>query len=149
MAAFMVFLFSCISVFIFSAVIGTAISVPGVIAAALFTATVFGSADFSLYLIRGPLAKASRKLLQVRELGALVIILLMFALVAGISGSVIWAWANLAPVAFVKAPIAASEAFRLGGSVALLDGFLNWIGFPNRFASLGLIFERHRPRDQN
>lgn len=148
MAAFMVFLFSCISVFLVSAVAGTAASVPGVIAAALITAVLFGSADFSLYLIRGPLVIASRKLLAVRELGALFIVLVMFALVAGITGGALWGWANLAPVAFAKAPVAASEAFRLGGSLALLDGFLNWIGFPNRFASLGLLYERNRPRDR-
>ncbi len=147
MGAFLFCVFYCLSMLFVSVVVGTAYSTAaGVVAAFLVTAAVFAAADLSVYLLRGPLHRFTNALLRVRELGALVIVLIMFAIVGSIAGGAIWSWAALAPQAFTHNPMSVGEAFRLGFSAALLDGFLVVIGFPNRFQELAKLAERYRPR---
>lgn len=131
----------------FSEVVGTQFSFAGVFAATLITATIFSAADFCVYLIEKPLFRVARALLKARELGALIVVLFMFAVVGGLTGSVIYAWAHLAPVSFENPPLETYQAFRLGFSAALFDGILSAIGLPNRFTSLCQLADRCNPRD--
>jgi hypothetical protein len=147
MGALMFCVFYCLGMLFMSAVVGVAYTeAAGVVACFLVTTAVFASADLSMYLVRGPFNRFFSALLRARELGALVMLLLMFALIGGIAGGVIWSWAALAPQAFTANPMAVGEAFRLGFAAALLDGFLVIIGFPNRFSELAKLAERYRPR---
>lgn len=147
MGAFVFCLFYFVGMFIVSAIVGTTLTTPGVFAAFVVGTTVFAAADLSVYLVRGPLHRMSSALLRVRELGALLIVLFMFAVVGGITGGVILGWSSLAPVAFSTNPLPVHEAFRLGFSAAIISGVLNAVGFPNRFAALAKLAERHMPRD--
>ncbi len=147
MGAFMFCVFYCLGMLFVSAVVGTEYTTAaGVVAAFIVTAAVFSAADLSVYLLRGPLHRVSNALMRARELGALIIVLIMFAIVGSIAGCVIWSWSALAPQAFTSNPMSSVEAFRLGFSAALLDGILVAIGFPNRFAELAKLATRYQGR---
>lgn len=147
MGALMFCIFYCLGMLFMSVVVGIEYTTAaGVVACFLVTTAVFASADLSMHLVGGPFNRFFSALLRARELGALITVLFMFVLIGGITGGVIWGWAALAPQAFTGNPMAAGEAFRLGFSAALLDGFLVVIGFPNRFSELAKLAERYRPR---
>ncbi|MCC7530402.1 MAG: hypothetical protein IT342_17895 [Candidatus Melainabacteria bacterium] len=147
MGALMFCIFYCLGMLFMSVVVGISFtSAAGVVACFLTTTAVFASADLSCHLVRGPFNRFFSALLRARELGALLMLLFMFVLIGGITGSVILGWAALAPQAFTANPMAVGEAFRLGFSAALLDGILVVIGFPNRFSELAKLAERYRPR---
>ncbi|MCC6977235.1 MAG: hypothetical protein IT343_02885 [Candidatus Melainabacteria bacterium] len=147
MGALIFCLFYCVSMLFVTVVVGINIgTAPGVVAAFLVTGAVFASADLSMHLVGGPLHRVFQPLLRARELGSLLTILFMFAVVGGIAGGVIWGWAQLAPIAFSSNPMLPHEAFRLGFSAAILNGFLVLIGFPNRFARLAELAARYQRR---
>lgn len=147
MGALIFCLFFCLSVFFTTAVAGINVpSAPGVVGAFLVTSALLAAADLSMHLVRGPLHRVFQPLLRARELGALLTVLFMFAVVGSIAGGVIWGWAQLAPIAFSSNPMALSEAFRLGFSLAILNGFLVVIGFPNRFSKLAELAARYERR---
>jgi len=148
MGALMFCIFYCVFMLFMTGVVGIDVTTaPGVVGAFLITSAVLAAADLSLHLVRGPFHRVFSALLRARELGALLTILFMFAIVGGITSGVIWGWAQLAPIAFSANPMALSEAFRLGFAAALLDGFLVVIGFPNRFSQLAQLAERYQRRD--
>ncbi len=147
MGAFMFCLFYCLDMLFMSVVVGTAYDTPaGVIAMFIVTTAALASADLSLHLVRGPLHRIFSALLRARELGALLMVIFMFAVVGSITGGAIWGWASLAPQAFNSHPMVVGEAFRLGFSAAFMSGVLVLIGFPNRFSELAKLAERYRPR---
>ncbi len=147
MGALMFCIFYCLGVLFTSVVVGTAYTTAaGVVGSLILTTAVFASADLCMYLVRGPFNRFFQVLMRPRELGALAMVLFMFALVGSIAGGVIWGWASLAPQAFSSNPMAVAEAFRLGFSAALMNGILVAIKFPNRFSELAKLAERYSPR---
>lgn len=147
MGAFMFCVFYCLGMFLLSVVVGINHSTAaGVVACFLVSGAAFAATDLSLYLVRGPFHRFFQALLRARELGALIMLLFMFVVIGSITGGVIWGWSSLAPQAFDSNPMLVREAFRLGFSGALLIGFLNFIGFPNRFSDLARLAERYSPR---
>lgn len=150
MGALMFCVFYCLGVLFTSVVVGIEFTnAAGVVACVLVTTAAFGAADLSVYLVRGPFNRFFRALLRARELGALLMVLFMFAIVGSITGGVIWGWASLAPQAFSANPaklMTVAEAFRLGFSAAVMNGILVAINFPNRFSELAKLAERYSPR---
>ncbi len=147
MGALMFCVFYCLGMFLLTAVVGiNYTTAAGVVACFLVTSAALGATDLALYLVRGPFSRFFQALLRARELGALLMLLFLFAVIGSITGGVIWGWASLAPQAFDSNPMAVGEAFRLGFSAALLIGFLAFIGFPNRFSELAKLAERYSPR---
>lgn len=150
MGALIFCVFYCLGVLFTSVVVGIEFTnAAGVVACLLVTTAVFAAADLSVHLVRGPFNRFFQVLLRARELGALIMVLFMFALVGSIAGGVIWGWASLAPQAFSASSsnvMTVAEAFRLGFSAALMNGILVVIKFPNRFSELAKLAERYSPR---
>jgi hypothetical protein len=151
MGALIFCLFYCVGALFVSLVVGVNhANAAGIVACFLVTTAAFGATDLSLHLVRGPFNRFFQALLRARELGALLMLLFMFAVIGSITGGVIWGWASLAPQAFGSDPgkvMHAAEAFRLGFAAALLIGFLSFINFPNRFSELAKLAERYNRRD--
>lgn len=147
MGALIFCLFYCVGALFVSLVVGVNhANAAGIVACFLVTTAAFGATDLSLYLVRGPFNRFFQALLRARELGALLMLLFMFAVIGSITGGVIWGWASLASQAFGSV-MHAAEAFRLGFAAALLIGFLSFINFPNRFSELAKLAERYNRRD--
>jgi hypothetical protein len=148
MGALIFCVFYCLGMLFMSVVVGINYSTAaGIVACFLVTSVGFAATDLSLYLVRGPFNRFFQALLRARELGALIMLLFMFAVIGSITGGVIWGWASLAPQAFGSNPMAVTEAFRLGFSGALMIGFLAFVNFPNRFSELAKLAERYNRRD--
>lgn len=145
MRYFAVSLFPAVSLLLVFTVGGFNISPSGLVCSILVLATFYASTEIVGKFRDGPAFNIYRFAIKnLRELGALIAVLIMYVLVSIPVAFAIWVLATIAPDAFIAEkfnPVFLADSMRLGFAVTLLFGFLYLIGnFPVRLSSLLKLF---------
>lgn len=134
----------------FTHVVSAATFTPVGLAATLFIYLAgLTSAEVGLYIVRNPLSPLVDALeAKLRELGALLVVIFLFLLIAAPIVAVVWCCLVYMPGALEPnvelSKTVLSQAISIGGGITIVMGIGGWLDVPIRFGSLRRLFKSYR-----